>query len=943
MKKTALFFLLAVCAAVPVRAQYDTGYTYFGQNKIAYDHFAWETYKSTHFTIWFYKKEEVTLGKVASYAESAYDDISRALNFQIPKSINLIYYADHSDFEQTNTQLNFIPESVGAFALPSRNRMVLPVDLPDENLQRLIAHELTHVFQFEILFGGHYLRAATTNAPQWLVEGMASYFGNDEDNKDRMVLRDAVLADQVPEVASTGVGGYFAYRYGHAVFDFMTAEWGRDAVREFVFEFRTVIGPSIEKAVKRAFNISPEDFDIKFRRFLRQRYLKILTERGEPTDFGERFKVEDTPSAELSPRAYPSGDFIAAFSTYYVVVTLPGQREVAATMAQNQPPPPAEGAAEAPKMSEEDRSAIDTSMRLYQDLASARASPYNVGFGLLVLCAVGLVVIWLGLGLTYIGLVLVATAVAVPLALVGWTGAARVLLGVVALTAAFTALMQGLRVALSGPGPIMAVARNMLIEATRMKVSLVFIVILIFAMAALPGSLSPDTPLRYRVQSFLQYGSAGSFWIIAILVLFFSAASVAFEQRDKQIWQTMTKPVAAWQYILGKWLGVAGLAGALMIVCSAGVFLFTEYLRQQPAVGESAYLAPGQEGEAGPRLVEDRIILETQVLSARESVQAEIPFTADDANFLEGVKAYIADNRTRDPEFAQSAAMYDKVVSDLYKSVLMQWKSIDPGHYKPYLFRGLSAARNSGNPVTLRYRVDAGSNAPDQLYHITFVIGGLTYPSQDVTLGPTHSLSFLPSLINEKGEIEIIVHNSQVQFTEDNQPVVTPNAGTISIPVDGFELTYRAGSYQLNFLRVAFVLWIKLAFLAMLAIAAATFLSFPVACLVAFAVFLVAESTGFLSLSLEYYDAASNVVGGEGVVVKVIIWKSIVRAIGLAVAWMFKTYSELRPTGKLVDGRMLDWLSVAWGTCVLAAWSVVLYGASVLIFRRRELATYSGQ
>ena len=77
-----------------------------------------------------------------------------------------------------------------------------------------------------------------------------------------------------------------------------------------------MIGPSIDKAVKRAFNISAEDFDIKFRRFLRWRYLKILTERGEPTDFGERFKLEDTPSAELSPRVFPSGDFVAAISTY---------------------------------------------------------------------------------------------------------------------------------------------------------------------------------------------------------------------------------------------------------------------------------------------------------------------------------------------------------------------------------------------------------------------------------------------------------------------------------------------------------------------------------------------------------------------------------------------------------------------------------------------------
>ena len=307
--------LVALLVLVPSAAfaQYES---YFEQNKIAYDVFDWKTYRSTHFTVYFYERERTSLQKVTSYAESAYDDISRQLNFQIPKPINLIYYATHSDFEQTNTLLNFIPEGVGAFALPSRNRMVLPVDLPDEKLQQLIAHELTHVFQFEILFGGNYLRAATTSAPQWFLEGMASYYGNDEDNKDRMVLRDAVLADQVPEIAQKGIYGFFAYRFGHAVFDFIAAEWGKDAVREFLFEFRNQISGNMEKPIKRAFNISAEDFDIKFRRYLRQRYLKILTEKGEPIDFGERFKIVDTPSAELSPRAYPSGDFVAAFSTY---------------------------------------------------------------------------------------------------------------------------------------------------------------------------------------------------------------------------------------------------------------------------------------------------------------------------------------------------------------------------------------------------------------------------------------------------------------------------------------------------------------------------------------------------------------------------------------------------------------------------------------------------
>jgi hypothetical protein len=50
----------------------------------------------------------------------------------------------------------------------------------------------------------------------------------------------------------------------------------------------------------------------------------------------------------------------------------------------------------------------------------------------------------------------------------------------------------------------------------------------------------------------------------------------------------MTKPVASWQYILGKWLGLISLAANLLAICGSAVFLFTEYLKTQPAHGELA-------------------------------------------------------------------------------------------------------------------------------------------------------------------------------------------------------------------------------------------------------------------------------------------------------------------------------------------------------------------
>ena len=130
--KRLIALLVIVFAAVPAFP--------FGQNKIVYDQFHWNIYHSTHFDVYFYDEEKASLQRVVDDAESAYDDVSRKLNFQITKKIPLIYYATHSAFEQTNVDLNFIPEGVGAFAEPARNRMVVPIDNTDEKNQQVIRH-----------------------------------------------------------------------------------------------------------------------------------------------------------------------------------------------------------------------------------------------------------------------------------------------------------------------------------------------------------------------------------------------------------------------------------------------------------------------------------------------------------------------------------------------------------------------------------------------------------------------------------------------------------------------------------------------------------------------------------------------------------------------------------------------------------------------------------
>ena len=309
-----LIALLAALPPVTAAVEAQSLYPAFGKNKIQYREFDWQIYRSPHFDVYHYTDDPAQLEKIVSFAESAYDRLSREFDFQIQKPTPLIVYETHSAFEQNNIIVNFIPEGVGAFASPVRNRMVLPVDLPDGELFALVLHELTHIFQFEILFQGRIARGL--GVPQWVMEGMASYMAKDEGTSDKMFLRDAVVNDRIPSILERGVSGFFAYRFGHAAFDFIEHRWGKEGFRDFVYEFRNTLGGRVEKAVERAFRIEPEDFDAEFRRWLRQKYLPQLVATGEPSDFGRRFRYGEGQMGEtLSPAVSPSGDLVAAIST----------------------------------------------------------------------------------------------------------------------------------------------------------------------------------------------------------------------------------------------------------------------------------------------------------------------------------------------------------------------------------------------------------------------------------------------------------------------------------------------------------------------------------------------------------------------------------------------------------------------------------------------------
>ena len=312
-----LVCLLAVGWAAESMAQSNQFNPYYGKNLVKYDDFEWHIYETDHFEIFYYPELEEHLARVASYAESAYAQISADLTHDLATRVPLVVFKTHSEFEQQNIIRGVVSAGVGAFAEPFRQRIALPIDEPPDLLYRLITHELTHQFAFDII-PRSFIRQ---RIPLWVDEGLADYMAGVWRPLDLMAVRDAALSDTLPamsEFVNSGQGASprLVYNLGHAVFEFIDERWGKEGIRQFLFSLRkTVIGGGGD-IYEDAFDMPAEDFDDAFERYIHDRF-QAFRDKERPDDYGRDLAPDPTETRYLavySIEPSPSGDLIAGLA-----------------------------------------------------------------------------------------------------------------------------------------------------------------------------------------------------------------------------------------------------------------------------------------------------------------------------------------------------------------------------------------------------------------------------------------------------------------------------------------------------------------------------------------------------------------------------------------------------------------------------------------------------
>ncbi|MBT8398220.1 MAG: peptidase S9, partial [Gemmatimonadetes bacterium] len=219
--------LLLMWLATPVEAQY------FGRNKVQYDGFEFQVLETPHFDIHYYPEAGVAIEDVARMAERWYERYARFFQHEFEGRKPLVMYADHPDFQQTNTLQSFLGESTGGVTESLKNRVIMPMTGSYQDTDHVLGHELVHAFQYNIAQSGQGGGlVGLTRLPLWLVEGMAEYLSvGREDPLTAMWMRDAVRRDDIPTIQQMGRDfRYFPYRFGQALWAYLAGVYGDDAV-----------------------------------------------------------------------------------------------------------------------------------------------------------------------------------------------------------------------------------------------------------------------------------------------------------------------------------------------------------------------------------------------------------------------------------------------------------------------------------------------------------------------------------------------------------------------------------------------------------------------------------------------------------------------------------------------------------------------------------------
>jgi Tol biopolymer transport system component len=316
MSKSRRVAWIALAFAVATALPRGADAQYFGQNKVQYRRYQWQSITSDHFEVYFYTGLDSLARRTLDLAEKTNAMLVVRMGHTLRRRVPIILYGSHNDFSQTNVTPELIDAGTGGFTEALRNRVVLPFSGSYEDLRHVVVHELTHAFMFDMVYGGSAASLIASQSffsvPLWFAEGLAEYYSLGMESNAEMFLRDGAVAGYLAPLQHAG--GYLVYKQGQSALAYLVERHGEDRLRDLFQRLR--VTRNFDHAFQRSMGLSVARFDEQWRTWLRKTYWPTVATKENPEEFARRLTDHrhDESSLNTSPSVSPRGDRIAYFS-----------------------------------------------------------------------------------------------------------------------------------------------------------------------------------------------------------------------------------------------------------------------------------------------------------------------------------------------------------------------------------------------------------------------------------------------------------------------------------------------------------------------------------------------------------------------------------------------------------------------------------------------------
>ena len=246
---------------------------------------------------------------------------------------------------------------------------------------------------------------------------------------------------------------------------------------------------------------------------------------------------------------------------------------------------------------------------------------------------------------------------------------------------------------------IVTMARETFSQAIRMRIAVAFIVVLACALGALPFVMSGDGTLAGEIQTFLSYSLGLSGVLLGLVVILVSARIVSRDIDDRTIFLLAVKPMARWQYLLGRWLGMVLLITVLLAIAACASYFTSSQMRTKPAISALDRQAVEME------IFTARDSVRPEPLPIRELIEARIAQIKKRGQYAEVVEQLRLSPRNRE-QVSGERLLYSTLAEDLAK----QAESIGPGQSMGWTFKDVRVTdHETRGPGTVeRVNLDRG-------------------------------------------------------------------------------------------------------------------------------------------------------------------------------------------------------------------------------------------